>query len=157
MSCERPAFDCKMCGRCCRGEGGIVVSREDQERMSECLGLSLEDFVVEYTIPMGDKRVLTVGKDDYCVFFQEGRGCSVHAFKPDICRAWPFFRGNMIDAVSWELAQDSCPGIDLQVDHAEFVRQGCRYLRESGLLRRKRSDVAAALIVDCPEDDASGE
>ncbi len=53
----------------------------------------------------------------------------MHPAKPTICRAWPFFRGNMVDATSWRMAQDACPGINPGPGHAGFVAQGETYLR----------------------------
>ena len=149
MTPAAPAFACRMCGECCRGEGGIVVTREEQERLSRLLDMDLESFCRRYTTSVGEKRVLATGQDGYCIFFVKDRGCNVHSDKPDICRAWPFFRGNLIDAISWEMAQESCPGIEPGVGHREFVRQGCAYLLRHGLTRSRRPDVAAALIIDC--------
>jgi hypothetical protein len=83
----------------------------------------------------GGKYRLKSRDDGYCVFFVQGRGCGVHPARPDICRAWPFFRGNLIDVVSWEMAQAFCPGINGNVPHEEFVRQGLHYLRDQGIGR----------------------
>lgn len=149
MTPAAPAFACRMCGECCRGEGGIVVTQKELERLSRLLSMDLESFCRRYTSSVGEKQVLATGRDGYCVFFVQDRGCTVHSDKPDICRAWPFFRGNLIDAVSWEMAQESCPGIEPGVGHREFVRQGCAYLLRHDLARSLRPDVAAALIVDC--------
>ena len=33
MSQETQAFSCKMCGHCCKGKGGIVVSPSDLKRL----------------------------------------------------------------------------------------------------------------------------
>ena len=30
-------FDCKMCGECCRGEGGVFVTAEELQRISSFL------------------------------------------------------------------------------------------------------------------------
>lgn len=144
------AFDCKMCGHCCKGEGGIIMSRFDQERLAAHLEMSVEVMIERYGEDRNGKACLRVGDDGYCIFFRQGEGCGVHLAKPNICRAWPFFRGNIVDSMSWEMAQDFCPGINPESSHAEFVRQGMDYLREQGLLEKEddRDHVAGALCVD---------
>lgn len=140
-------FDCQMCGHCCQGEGGIIASAPEQERLAAFLGLGMDEFQTSYTQLQGVKRVLRTGPDGYCVFFDPQRACTVHPAKPDVCRAWPFFRGNLEDAVSWELAQDYCPGIRAACGHAEFARHGVAYLLEHGLVKDGRPDEANALCI----------
>ena len=82
------------------------------------------------------------------VFVEQPRAiCQVHAGKPDICRAWPFFRGNLVDAESFAMARSFCPGINSQISHEEFVRAGLTYLRKENLLAHDASHEANALIV----------
>lgn len=141
MSAE--AFDCRMCGNCCQGSGGIVMSKKDQERLAAHLGLSRSDMLAEHAEIRNGKMVLKAGADGYCKFFVQDKGCGVHAAKPDICRAWPFFKGNLTDPVSLDLARDYCPGINADIDFDEFSRQGIAYLTSNGLAADS-SDSAAA-------------
>lgn len=127
------AFDCKMCGHCCEGRGGIILAERDLARITAFMGLSAADFTREYAERRNGKLVIRAGTDGYCVFFKAGEGCGVHPGKPDVCRAWPFFRGNLTDSISLDLARDYCPGIG-EVDFEEFRRQGLEYLKENGLL-----------------------
>ncbi len=140
-------FTCQMCGHCCQGEGGIVASASEQERLAAYLGLGLKEFQERYTQVQGAKRVLRTGEDGFCVFFQPQQACTVHPAKPDVCRAWPFFRGNLEDPVSWELAQDYCPGICPDSGHAEFARHGVAYLVEHNLVKSGQPDEANALCI----------
>ncbi|WP_022661870.1 YkgJ family cysteine cluster protein [Paucidesulfovibrio longus] len=142
------AFECRMCGHCCHGEGGIVMSPRDQERLAAHLGIEVAALLSEYARPGSGKPSLRTGEDGYCVFFAEGQGCTVHPGRPDICRAWPYFRGNLIDSTSWEMIQDYCPGVNPAAGHAEFVRQGREYLRAHGLLRDDPAVDPNALILD---------
>jgi len=147
-------FDCRMCGHCCQGKGGIVASAPERERLAAYLGISVEEFCDRYTQPQGRKLVLRTGEDGYCVFFDQKTACTVHPAKPDVCRAWPFFRGNLVDPVSWELSQEYCPGIKAESGHAEFARQGIAYVRDTGLAKSGREDEANALrIADLTEED----
>lgn len=135
-----------MCGHCCHGEGGIILSPKDQARLAEHLGMSVEDMLEKYATTTNGKLNLITGEDGYCVFYKEG--CSIHPGRPDICRAWPFFRGNLVDAMSWEMIQEYCPGVNPEAGHQEFVRQGKAYLRQEKLLRYDADIDANALISD---------
>ena len=141
------AFSCRMCGCCCLGQGGIVLTRRDQERLHLFLDLSLETFLADFTEQQGGKTSLATSRDTTCIFFESGRGCRVHSHKPDICRAWPFFRGNLVDVMSWKMAQDACPGINPDVGHRDFIRQGLAYLQEQGLVRTPDAQTPTALVV----------
>lgn len=140
-------FDCQMCGHCCQGQGGIIASAAEQIRLARYLGLDIEEFRLRYTEPQGRKTVLRSKSDGFCVFFQPGQACTVHPAKPDVCRAWPFFRGNLVDQTSWELAQDYCPGIVAASGHQAFVRQGLSYLLDNGLAKNGAEDEANALRI----------
>lgn len=128
-----PVFRCRMCGRCCEGEGGIVLGPRDMRRLCARLGMDETTFMARYGVVRNGKNTIRAGGDGRCVFFEEGKGCSVHDGKPDVCRAWPFFRGNMVDPESLHMAKDYCPGIRAEADHAVFVAEGSRYLRAHAL------------------------
>lgn len=140
-------FDCRMCGHCCEGVGGIVVSPTDLTRLAAHMGLAPEAVIEGYCYYAGGKLKIRSGADGYCVFFQQGKGCGVHEGKPAICRAWPFFRGNIEDPASLAMAKKFCPGISLEASHAAFERQGRQYLREHGLLASDCNCEANALIL----------
>ncbi len=127
-----PAFDCRMCGECCRGSGGIVLKLKDQERLAAHFKLDRETFLAKYGEKRGAKHYLKTKADGFCIFF--GNNCEVHQVKPDVCRAWPFFHGNMVDEVSWAMASEACPGIRIDAGHEAFVREGREYLEKHGLL-----------------------
>ncbi|AMK11633.1 MAG: YkgJ family cysteine cluster protein [Pseudodesulfovibrio sp.] len=138
------AFECRMCGHCCQGEGGIVMTGKDRRRLAAHLSVTEEELISRYCHQRGGKLHLNAGEDDYCVFYREG--CSVHPGRPDICRAWPYFRGNLVDETSWEMIQEYCPGVNPEAGHAEFVRQGREYLHTNDLLRYDPDTSPNALI-----------
>ncbi|WP_027179855.1 YkgJ family cysteine cluster protein [Maridesulfovibrio bastinii] len=142
------AFECKMCGHCCKGKGGIILTSKDRSRLAEHLKISPEELIEKYTEKINGKIRLICGEDDYCIFFSEG--CSVHPGRPDICRAWPFFRGNLIDETSWEMIQEYCPGVEAKAGHKEFVRQGKEYIKQEGL-RQHDPDIAPNALITDPE------
>jgi Fe-S-cluster containining protein len=140
------AFECRMCGHCCHGEGGIVMTAKDRTRLAAHLGIDEGELITRYAMERGGKLQLISGDDGYCVFFSQG--CGVHPGRPDICRAWPYFRGNLVDETSWEMIQEYCPGVNPKAGHAEFVRQGKQYLRDEDLLRYDPDTSPNALISD---------
>ena len=97
---------------------------------------------------VGTKLKIRVGEDGYCIFFREGKGCIVHEGKPSICKAWPFFRGNLVDEVSFSMAREDCPGIMREVSHVRFAREGYRYLKDYKLLARDGLHEGRALVVE---------
>ena len=137
------AFACQRCGHCCEGVGGIVLSAYDIERLGDHLALDREALLARFAEYVGGRQRLITGPDDYCIFYKQG--CTVHPGRPDVCRAWPYFRGNIIDADSHAMAAEDCPGINRQASHAEFARQGRAYLVERGLTRPRGEDVPEAL------------
>jgi uncharacterized protein len=145
------AFACQRCGHCCQGQGGIVLTLEDMARLADHLGLDLAGFLSKHTESRGGKACLTTGPDGFCEFFDTAQsGCGVHVARPDVCRAWPFFRGNLLDESSWSMIQDDCPGVNPAAGHAEFARQGRAYLAEHGLAKAPGCGAPCALVL--PED-----
>lgn len=138
------AFECRMCGHCCHGEGGIIMSAKDRKRLAEHLGIGIEEMLARYAQLTNGKYNLKTGDDGYCIFYDNG--CAVHPGRPDICRAWPFFRGNLVDSLSWEMIQEYCPGVNPDAGHAEFVRQGKEYLRRDNILRHDPDTDPNALL-----------
>ncbi|MCR4667056.1 MAG: YkgJ family cysteine cluster protein [Desulfovibrio sp.] len=136
-----------MCGDCCKGKGGIVVSPTDLVRLVETLGLPTDDVIAKYCEKSGSKLKIKIAEDGYCVFFKEGKGCTVHAGKPSVCKAWPFFRGNLIDETSFLLAKEYCPGINPHISHKDFCREALSYLRANNLLATDSEREANALIL----------
>ena len=132
-------FSCARCGDCCRGTGGVVLRQRDSERLAASLGIVVPVFLRRYTETVSGKLRLAARPGGLCAL-AVAEGCSVHAAKPDICRAWPFFRGNLVDPVSFSLAGEGCPGILKGVSFSLFVSVGVRYLLARGIYRSPGED-----------------
>ncbi len=141
-------FSCRRCGKCCEGRGGIVVGPRDLPRLCAHFRLPPEEVLVRYTERMAGKTVLRCGEDGFCLFFKAGAGCSIHPARPSVCRAWPFFRGNLVDEVSFAMAREDCPGISRTASHREFALEGMRYLEEYRLKAHDIHTEGRALIVE---------
>ena len=118
------AFECKMCGECCYGKGGIIVSDKELARISEFLNIDPEEFKQKYCELRNRRLMLVAGRDGFCVFFDREKQCLIHKVKPGICCLWPFYEANMNDEYNWNLAKDACPGINPGATFEEFVKQG---------------------------------
>jgi Fe-S-cluster containining protein len=117
------AFECKMCGQCCYGKGGIIVEQEEIERIARFLVIAPKVFLARFCEKRNGHVYLGTGPDDFCVFFDQEKACLIHPVKPNICSLWPFYPANVNDKETWELAKYACPGINPDCSLEEFVRQ----------------------------------
>lgn len=141
------SFSCQRCGHCCFGRGGIVVGQRDLPRLLAYFNMEKEAFLARYTELFDGKPTLITGNDGFCYFFREGAGCTIHEARPDVCRAWPYFRGNLIDEQSFAMAKEDCPGIVKTISHAFFAHDGYAYLKDNQLLCENKKTDGRALIV----------
>lgn len=139
-------FACDCCGDCCHGTGGIVLRDTDAARLAVFLRISVAGFFERYAEEVRGKRRLRTGASGACIFAAEDL-CGVHEARPDICRAWPFFRGNLVDAVSFSMAAEGCAGLRGIVSHADFVRAGARYLLENGIYHETHEQNAPTALM----------
>lgn len=122
-----------------------MLGLRDVSRLSRHFGVAEETFLSLYAERHNGKNTVRTGPDGNCLFFRTNFGCSVHKDKPEICRAWPFFRGNLVDPVSLAMAKDFCPGIRRDVTYTEFVLEGRRYLQQYGLNNTSDNEANALL------------
>lgn len=90
--------DCKGCSACCQGMGqSIVLDPLDlynltvglnttfEQLLAEAIELNVVDGVILPNLKMG-------GTSDSCHFLNEEGRCSIHGFRPGICRLFPLGR-----------------------------------------------------------------
>jgi Fe-S-cluster containining protein len=121
-------FQCRQCGDCCFGRGGIYVRPDEVEAMAALVELSVEEFCRLYVEASALGPRLTVA-DGVCVFLMAGGLCRVHPVKPFICRQWPFLPAMLVDPDELENAKTACPGIDPTCKHADFVEEALQHGR----------------------------
>ncbi len=93
--------DCEGCSACCKGMGNsIVLDPYDMYRLSAGLGIlpevllaeKLELAVVEGLI-LPNLRMQERGEEkEVCGFLDENGRCSIHPYRPGICRIFPLGR-----------------------------------------------------------------
>ncbi len=133
------AFDCKMCGDCCYGEGGIFLDENEKERISRFLGISTPDFLARFCEERNGRTYVTTGEDHFCIFYEKGKGCRIHPVKPARCDLWPYYPANVKDRETWEMAKLACRGIDRKCSFEEFVRESQTAIKDKYMARTKKS------------------
>ena len=106
--------DCEGCSACCRGMGSsIIVNPLDSFLITENLGKTFEELLAGY-YELGVENGLILPhlnmreKDDTCIFLtQEGR-CSIHGFRPGICRIFPLGRSYGKDGIQYIFLTNGC-------------------------------------------------
>ncbi|WP_456325329.1 YkgJ family cysteine cluster protein [Desulfonauticus submarinus] len=120
-------FVCKMCGECCKGEGGIRVTLPEIETMARYLKINKEEFIKNYCKYQNGHyyiREKEVNGEKVCVFLQENGGCAVHPCKPLPCKLWPYWRGILNSELDWRALKTFCKGFNPNASFAEFVEEG---------------------------------
>jgi Fe-S-cluster containining protein len=123
-------FSCQSCGNCCR-YFSINLTHLDIERITENRpDLKATDFVAFETSDEKDDHesfISTYGKRQIilkkkpnskeCVFLENNK-CSIHAFKPRVCKVWPFSldKGN----ITWIK------------EHKSFIKKLCKHTSVTG-------------------------
>lgn len=120
------AFECKLCGECCYGEGGIFMSDEEVSNIAEFLNLTREIFVEQYCETRRSRLYIKTGPTGFCFFFDKEKQCLIHPVKPWRCVQWPFFEAIIADKQNWELAREACPGINPECSFKDFVKQSAK-------------------------------
>lgn len=90
--------DCKGCHACCCGMGqSIVLDPLDVSRLVNGLGMTFEELLTSgLELNVVDGIILPnlkmQSEKEQCMFLDENGRCSVHAFRPGICRLFPLGR-----------------------------------------------------------------
>jgi uncharacterized protein len=83
-------FECVKCGACCKWDGVVVLTLEDQDRIADELFLSKEKFLDKYTKKHGKDTVLkNKPESSSCAFLDHNNKCSVWDVKPKQCADFP--------------------------------------------------------------------
>lgn len=90
--------DCSGCFSCCQGMGSsIILDPYDIYLLSTHLNLSFEQLLankIELNIVDGVilPNLKMEGESEQCVFLSDAGRCSIHKFRPGICRLFPLGR-----------------------------------------------------------------
>ena len=115
------SFCCNGCGECCRNRNDIILSAYDIYRLSQGLNISDMQLLKEYCeIYIGKVSKLpfvkVVFENGVCKFMKDNK-CSIHVFKPSVCKLYPLGRGVKEDfnEVFYFKQDTQCGGKGMQI------------------------------------------
>lgn len=89
---------CEGCSKCCQGMGSsIILDPLDVYNLTTQLGQTMENLLatsVELNVVDGVilPNLRMLGAQEKCAFLKEEGRCSIHSFRPGICRLFPLGR-----------------------------------------------------------------
>ena len=89
---------CEGCSKCCQGMGSsIVLDPLDVYQLTTNLGQTIEELLADaLELNVVDGVILPnlrmAGDKEQCTFLNEEGRCSIHSFRPGICRLFPLGR-----------------------------------------------------------------
>lgn len=109
--------DCNGCSACCCDMGeSILLDPMDVWRLERNLGQSFEqllagaiDLHVEDGLILPNLKMASSATGPKYSFLNEEGRCSIHAFRPGICRLFPLGRNYDGENLSYFLLTDACP------------------------------------------------
>lgn len=111
-------FECLECGHCCSGpdEGYIWITKPEIELVAKHLKMPVDTVCQTYLKRIGlHTTIAEQPKSKDCVFLKSVDGkkiCSVYPVRPNQCRTWPFWSGNLLSPNIWNIAAMKCPGVN---------------------------------------------
>ncbi len=103
--------ECKGCSECCKDVGNtITLDPYDIFSLSKGLGCLAEEMINKGFIELSviDYIILPNLKTPCSFLNNEGR-CSIHAFRPGLCRLYPLGRVYNEDGFDYFIQKDECP------------------------------------------------
>ena len=107
--------DCEGCCDCCQGMGdSVILDPFDVHRLSTGLKKPVEQLLQEcLELGVSDGNILPhlrmTGAKEQCVFLNREGRCSIHAFRPGICRLFPLGRFYENGSFKYFLQVHECP------------------------------------------------
>jgi Fe-S-cluster containining protein len=110
-------FECQQCGRCCRGEPGVVrVNKREMNEIASFLGITRESFARSYLRSINGRYSLIEYGNGDCNMYDNG--CRIYYVRPCQCRTFPFWTSNLENREAWEKIKKTCPGVGTGKLHA---------------------------------------
>ena len=107
---EGITFECRRCGKCCRGEPGYVwVTTDEIRRMADHLGIPPTELANRYVRRQGTRLSLKEHDNGDCAFWKEE--CVVYECRPAQCRSFPFWTHALKSKAAFMANCRGCPGV----------------------------------------------
>ncbi len=108
--------DCEGCSACCVGMGtSIFLEPYDLFLLQKNGEMDLDRLLAEHYIELGvrdgiiEPHIRMTQDTDCCPFLNAQGMCSIHAFRPGICRLFPMGRNYDEDGISYIMLKSACP------------------------------------------------
>ena len=101
---------CNGCSRCCHGMGNsIILDPYDVYRMTTGMGKSMQELLaasVELNVVDGVilPNLKMQGTEEACAYLDEEGRCSIHPYRPGICRLFPL--GKILKTEDFPISPD---------------------------------------------------
>jgi Fe-S-cluster containining protein len=111
-------FECMQCGACCAGPstGYIWVTREEIKLIADFLKMPERQLRQKYLKRAGLRTTIIEERSTRdCIFLKKEAGkkvCMIYPVRPNQCRTWPFWPGNLKSPGTWNETAQKCPGIN---------------------------------------------
>ena len=125
------AYQCRVCGRCCRGQGGIKVTGADIIAQAEYVGLAPQEYENRYIVRRHGEMEIGIREDGACHFLED-KACAIHPVKPAVCALWPWLPGPLKEEMGFLSIKQDCPGIDEGAAWEDFLNQYEEETRDQG-------------------------
>ena len=108
-------FECQQCGNCCSGpsSGYIWVTRAEIKFIADFLKIPVKQLRQKYLKRVGFRTsIIENPATRDCIFLKSSDGCAVYSVRPNQCRTWPFWPGNLTSPDARNTAVRKCHGIN---------------------------------------------
>lgn len=107
--------ECIGCHDCCTGMGDtILLDPFDVQMLKRATGQTVQQLIERGTIALGVKdglvlpHIQMLSETDACPFLNVNGRCSIHAFRPGMCRLFPLGRNYEEGKMNYILLADAC-------------------------------------------------
>ena len=104
-------FKCQQSGNCCRCEGYVYPSFDDQKKMAARLNMTLSEFLHRHTRMYKGHRVLATPDFQTQCMLDDQNSCRVYEARPDACRTYPDWDVIWASEESLQGEIKLCPGL----------------------------------------------
>lgn len=118
---------CAGCSKCCRGMGtSIILDPYDVYRLTTGLGETMEELLqsaLELNVVDGVilPNLKMTGKEEGCAFLSHEGRCSIHPYRPGICRIFPLGRYYENGSFRYFLQTKECSADHIKVKVSKWI------------------------------------
>ena len=129
---------CEGCGECCRGMGeSIELDPYDSLQLAAGLNKRFADLINNEIALHSENGIILPhiamkGGNDACSFLGKDGRCTIHPFRPGICRLYPLSRKYLDEGIRYFIQPDVCPGHSLVKVRIRSYLQIQEYSRYEG-------------------------